>query len=81
MRAHRVGVRDVGLDRLGSGQAQPHQRPAAAGAIGGDAPALPVGHLAHDRKAEPRAGMAAGLGAPVEAVEHVRKILAEIAGP
>ena len=62
-------------ERLGAGQAQAHQRAAAGGRLGGDAAALLVGDLADDRKAQPRAGTPARLGAAVEAVEHVGQVL------
>ena len=69
------------LDRLGAGQAQAHERSPAGCGLGGDAAAVLLDHLAHDRQAEPRAGAPAGLGAAVEAVEDVRQVLGEIPGP
>src|ERR1019366_4812516 len=48
---------------LRAGQVQAHQRSAARGGLGGDAPALLAGDLAHDREPESRAGATASLGA------------------
>src|SRR3954469_12590403 len=63
-----------GLDALGR-QRQPRERAAARRRLQRARPAGRLGDLAHDRQAQAAPRPAAGVGAPVEAVEDVREVV------